>query len=117
MIAPDLETGTEIKFAGEAEFVDALAEEAAATGGFEVVSKGEETDPGDLGFDFATIAALVGLVSNLVGPLVPALVKAIRRTKPRKIQITTPYGTITYEPTEDPTEDEVREVLRKLAEV
>lgn len=112
--------GIDLKLVSEPEFVEAFAEEVTRVdAGFEVRSKGRETDPSNLAFDLGDVASVVGLLSDLfmAGPIVPALIAAIKRTKPKKIVITSPFNRIVYEPHEDMTEDEVRVMLKKLVEL
>ena len=109
----------EVRLLSEEAFAAALAAEITdAGGGIQLEAVELQKDSSSLGFDLGTIAAVIAVVQGLAvdGPLVPALLRALRREKPRKIVISTPFSTITYEPTESPTEEEVRQVVTRLVE-
>ncbi|MGN6216114.1 MAG: hypothetical protein ACTHN7_04035 [Solirubrobacterales bacterium] len=110
----------QVRFASDQEFIEALSAELSQDPvDFEVKSVRVEEDPSVLGFDFETIAVLIGLASDLFleEPLVPLLVRLIRRQPPRRIRIDTPLGTTTFEPRKDMSEEEIRAALRRLIEV
>lgn len=116
----DADERIDLKLTSDPDFIEAFADEVARVdAGYEITSKGRETDPSNLAFSLGDIASVVGLFSDLLmtGPIVPALIAAIRRTKPKKIVITSPFHTLVFEPREEMTEEQVRAVLRKLVEV
>ncbi len=110
--------GLELTFTGEREFVDAVAEEFEADD-VEVVEQADIDDPTELRLDLGAVAAVVAIVSQTFfdGPLVPTLFRVLRRTKPQRIKISSPFREITFEPSQPMTEDELRAALRRLAEL
>lgn len=110
----------QVRIAAEKDFIDELAAELEeGQDGFDVKSVAVEENPAVLGFDFGIIAVLIGLASDLFleEPLVPLLLRTIKRRPTRRIRIDTPLGTTTFEPRADMSEEEIREALRRLIEV
>lgn len=110
----------EVRFVSDAEFIAELeAELRGDSAGFEIESVEQEENPEVFGFDFGLAVVLIGLASDLFfeEPLVPMLVRLIRRRAPRRIRIDTPLGTATFEPGSDMSEEEIREAVKRLADV
>ena len=106
----------ELRFLSDEAFIQAVASEFSSDDSAEVGKPEVVSDPTDLGFDFSIVFALVTLVSELFfeGPIVPALRHAIRRTKPRRVRIESPFGTVTFEPSDDMSDDELRALMQRL---
>jgi hypothetical protein len=106
----------ELSFTGEPAFVEAVAAELSGDG-MQVVGQAEVQEATDLNFDLASVAALVTIVqmSFFEGPLVPALLRVFRRTRPQRIKISSPFGEVTLEPSVTMTDEELRATMLKLA--
>jgi hypothetical protein len=109
------EAQTEVRFVGEPDFIDALVAEAqASAGAMQIVDRSAEDDPTTLGFDIAALQAAVALVKDLA-PIAGVVLAALRRSKPKRIVVQTPYYSVTIEYKDDLTQEEIAEVLRRLS--
>jgi hypothetical protein len=109
---------TSVRFRGDPELVEEVARLMEASDGAQVLSRKTERDS-DTGvdFDLSLVMEVVGFVSALFfsGPIVPSLVKALRKKPGSKITIETPTRTVSIVSSTELSDDEVRRLIASLA--
>lgn len=82
-----------------------------------ILSSGVVQSPGTLALDFGTVASLVTMASTLFfnGPIVPALLRLLRKNKKHRIIIDGPEKRIEIEWHSAITAEEIRDTLKQLA--
>lgn len=108
-----------MKFMSDAAFIDALAEEFADDPEIEASEVRKETDPSNLALDIGVVVSIVTIVKFALidGPLVPKIIRALKRARPKEVLIKTPSRTVRIEYTDDLDEKELRDVLRHAVEL
>jgi hypothetical protein len=109
---------TSVRFRGDPELVEEVARLLETSDGAQILARNTETDD-DTGvdFDLSSVIEVVGLVSTLFfsGPIVPSLLRALRRNPGSKITIETPTRTVSIVSSTELHPDEVRRLIESLA--
>jgi hypothetical protein len=108
--------GTRIRITSEESLITAL-EEMLRDENLPVLSSGVVERPGRLALDFDTVSSVVTLASTLFfsGPIIPSLLKLLRKHKKTRIIVDGPEKRIEIEWHSAITEDEIRKVLEQVA--
>jgi|SRR5215471_6780771 len=109
-----------LRFVSDREFVAELESDLLSTPTVTAeVERRPVTDPGTLGFDMRDLDTLLATVHylSIIGPLVPLLLKVIRRKPPRRILIESPFGTAVFDPPPDMSEADLKARLERLVNV
>jgi hypothetical protein len=112
------QSGTRIRITSEEALIADL-EEMLREENFPILSSGTVENPGRLALDFDTISSIVTTVSALFfsGPIVPGLLRLLRKNKGSRIIIDGPRKRIEIEWHSDVTEDEISNALRQAATI
>ena len=110
----------ELKLIGDQVFIDQLKRYAEQEpDNLKVESEAKDEDPTRLGFDLATVSAVVVLVKGtlLAGELGAKLWKWMRQSQANKVVIQTPFQTLELHKEAGVTEEDVRKLLKAATEL
>lgn len=110
--------GTRIRITSE-EAVIADLEQVLREADLPVLSSGTVDSPGRLALDFDTVSSIVTMASTLFfsGPIVPALLRLLKKHKKTRIIVDGPRKRIEIEWHSAASEDEIRQALQEAAAI